>query len=108
MGRQENICADHTAFVGVVADLTVVFAEQLFSSTVGGAGHSRLSSTPFNLGDVEMEQGQSITLLLVNGLVHQSGNFRQEKDLLHQAEKSFLTQIADLRGNTFYRAATGD
>ncbi len=45
---------DYAALAGVVANLTVILAEQLFSGTVGGRGDGRLSRAPFDLGRVEL------------------------------------------------------
>ena len=42
MGRQQDFRADHAAFAGVVADLAVVLAVQLFPGTVGGRRNSGL------------------------------------------------------------------
>ena len=55
MGRQQDFRADHAAFAGVVADLAVVLAVQLFPGTVGGRRHSGLSRTALDLGYMKME-----------------------------------------------------
>ena len=108
LGRQENVCADHAALVGVVADLAIVFAIQFLPGSVGGGRDNRLSRAPFDLGNVEMEQGQLSAFLLVSGLAHQGGNFRQGKDLFHQKKKGPFAHAAHLRGDTLHRSATGD
>ena len=86
-----------SAIVGVVADLAVILAIQFLSGSVGGGRDNRLSRAPLDLGDVEMEQGQLSALLLVGGLAHQGGNFRQGKDLFHQKKKGPLVHAAHLR-----------
>lgn len=108
LGRQENVCADHTALVGVVADLAVILAIQFLPGAVGGGRDNGLSRAPLDLGDVEMEQGQLSALLLVGGLAHQGGNFRQGKDLFHQKKKGPLAHAAHLRDDALHRSATGD
>ena len=108
LGRQENVCADHAALVGVVADLAIVFAVKFLSGSVGGGRDNGLPRAPFDLGDVEMEQGQLSALLLVGSSAHQGGNFRQGKDLLHQDTKDTLAHAAHLRGHAFNICATGD
>lgn len=55
VGRQQDFRADHAAFSGVVADLAVVFAVQLFPGTVGGRRHGRLSRAAFDLRHMKME-----------------------------------------------------
>ena len=55
VGRQKDFRADHAAFSGVVADLAVVFAVQLFPGTIGGRRHSGLSRTALDLGYMKME-----------------------------------------------------
>ena len=55
MGRQQDFRADHAAFAGVVADLTVVFAVKLFPGTVGGSCHGGLPRAAFDLGYMKVE-----------------------------------------------------
>ena len=55
MRGQQDFRADHAAFSGVVADLAVVFAVQLFPGTVGGRRHSGLSRTALDLRHMKME-----------------------------------------------------
>ena len=43
------------AFAGVVADLAVVFAVQLFPGTVGGSSHSRLPRAALDLRHMKMK-----------------------------------------------------
>ena len=83
--------------VGVVADLAIVFAIQFLPGSVGGGRDNRLSRAPFDLGNVEMEQGQLSAFLLVSGLAHQGGNFRQGKDLFHQKKKGPFAHAVHLR-----------
>ena len=45
---------DYAAFMGVVAGLAVILAEQLFSRTVGGGCDSRLARAPLDLCCMEM------------------------------------------------------
>ena len=61
MGWQQDFRTDHTALAGVVAVLTVILAVQLFSGTIGGSSHGRLSGAAFDLGHMKMIQsdGQS-------------------------------------------------
>ena len=40
MRRKQDFRTDHTAFAGVVAVLTVIFAVQLFAGAVGGGRHN--------------------------------------------------------------------
>lgn len=94
--------------MGVVADLAVILAIQFLSGSVGGRRDNGLSRAPLDLGDVEMEQCQLSALLLVVGLAHQGGNFRQGKDLFHQKKKGPLAHAAHLRGDALHRSATGD
>ena len=108
LGRQENVCADHTDLVGVVANFTVIFAVKFLPGAVGGGRDHGLSGTPFDLGDVEVEQGQSIALLLVNGAAHQGRNFRQGEDLLHQQTESRLAHAAHLRCHALHISPTGN
>ena len=108
LGRQENVCADHAALVGVVADLAIVFAVKFLPGAVGGGRDNGLSRAPFDLGDVEMEQGQLSVLLLVGGVAHQGGDFRQGKDLFHQKKKGPLAHVPYFRDNALHRSATGD
>ena len=62
MGWQQNFGTDYTTLTGVVAVLTVVFAVELFSGTVGGCGNGRLPGAALDLGDVKMKQcdGQAL------------------------------------------------
>ena len=92
----------------VVVGLAIVFAIQFLPGSVGGGRDNRLSRAPFDLGNVEMEQGQLSAFLLVSGLAHQGGNFRQGKDLFHQKKKGPFAHAAHLRGDTLHRSATGD
>ena len=55
-----------------------------------------------------MEQGQLSALLLVGGLAHQGGNFRQGKDLLRQLSECRLAQPSHFRGNAFHVGPTDD
>ena len=55
MGRQQDFRADHAAFAGVVADLAVVLAVQLFPGTVGGRRNSGLPRAALDLGYMKME-----------------------------------------------------
>ena len=55
MGRQQDFRADHAAFAGVVADLAVVFAVQLFPGTVGGRRNSGLPRAALDLRYMKME-----------------------------------------------------
>ena len=56
MGREQDFRTDHAAFSGVVADLAVVFAVQLFPGTVGGRRHSGLSRTALDLRHMKMKE----------------------------------------------------
>ncbi len=82
--RQDNVCADHAALVGVVADFAVVFAEKFLSGAVGGRRDNRLPRAPLDLSDVEVKQGQLSALLLVCDAAYQDSDFWQGKDLLYQ------------------------
>ena len=64
LGWQKNICADHAAFTGVVADLAVVFAVKFLPGAVGSGCGNRLPHAPHDLGDMEVKQGQLSALLL--------------------------------------------
>ena len=108
LGRQENVGADHAALVGVVAGLAVVFAVKFLPGSVGGGRDNRLSRTPLDLGDMEVEQGQLSVLLLVGGAAHQSGNFQQGKDLLHKNIKAPFAHAAHFRGDAFNRRPTSN
>ena len=108
LGRQEDVCADHAALVGVVANFIVIFAVKFLPGAVGGGRDHGLSGAPFDLGDVEVEQSQSIALLLVNGAAHQGSNFRQGKNFLYQSTESRLAHAAHLRGHAFHFRPTGD
>lgn len=55
MGRQQDFRADHAAFAGVVADLAVVLAVQLFPGTVGGSSYSRLPRAALDLRHMKMK-----------------------------------------------------
>lgn len=55
MGRQQDFRADHAAFAGVVADLAVVLAVQLFPGTVGGRRNSGLPRAALDLRYMKME-----------------------------------------------------
>ena len=55
LGRQENVCADHAALVGVVADFAIVFAVKFLPGTVGGRGDNGLSRASFDLGNMEVK-----------------------------------------------------
>lgn len=57
MSWEKDFRTNHAAFVGVVADLTIVFAVKPFARTIGGRRNCRLSRTSLNLGNVKMEQG---------------------------------------------------
>lgn len=54
----------------VVADLTVVFAVEFLTSTVGSGCNGGLSGTPLDLGDMKMEQGQLPVRLLASGIAY--------------------------------------
>ncbi len=108
LGRQENVCADHAALVGVVADLAIVFAVKFLPGAVSGGRDNRLPCAPPDLGDVEMKQGQLSALLLVNHAPDQSRNFRQGKDLLRQLSESCLAQAAYLWGHALNRRPASD
>lgn len=56
MGRQQDFRADHAAFAGVVADLDVVFAVQLFPGTVRGSSHDRLPRAALDLRHMKMKE----------------------------------------------------
>ena len=88
--------------------LCIVLAIKFLPGAVGGAGHSRLPRASFDLGDMEVEQRQSITPLLVGGMTYQGGNFRQGKDLFHQQIKGTFAHAAHLWSYAFYRTATSD
>ena len=55
MRWQQDFRTDYVALAGVVADLAVVFAVQLFPSTVGGRCHSGLPRTALDLSYMKME-----------------------------------------------------
>ena len=54
-GTQQDFRADHAAFAGVVADLAVVLAVQLFPGTVGGRRNSGLPRAALDLRYMKME-----------------------------------------------------
>lgn len=49
LGRQENICRDHTALVGEVVNLPVILAIQILSGLVGRRSNGGLSRAPLDL-----------------------------------------------------------
>ena len=55
MRWQQDFRTDYVALAGVVADLAVVFAVQLFPSTVGGRRHGGLPRAAFDLGYMKMK-----------------------------------------------------
>ena len=54
---------NHAALAGVVADQTVVFAVQLFASTIGSALNCRSPGAALYLPNVEVIERQSFTTL---------------------------------------------
>jgi len=106
--RQDNVRTDHAALVCVVADLAVVFAIEILTGAVGRGRDHRLSRAPFDLGDVEMKQGQLFALLLASRAFHQGGNIRQGKDLLYQQTELGLAHAVHLRGHALHIGPAGD
>ncbi len=75
---------------------------------VGGGRDNGLSRASLDLGDVEVKQGQLSALLLVDGAAHQSGDFRQGKDLFYQQTEGSLAHAAHFRGHALHICPTGD
>ena len=57
---------------------------------------------------MEMEQRQSIIFPLVSGVAHQSGDFRQRRDLFRQNAKRALVHTARFRGYAFHIVISDD
>ncbi len=108
LGRKENVCADHAALVGEAVDLSVILAIQFLSGPVSGGRDNRLPCAPPDLGDMEVQQRQSVTPLLVDHAADQSGDFRQGEDSLCQLSEGRLAQAAHFRGNAFHVGPTDD
>ena len=56
MRGQQDFGADHAALAGVVANLAVVFAVQLFPGTVGGRRYGGLPRAALDLRHMKMKQ----------------------------------------------------
>ena len=54
MGRQQYLCADNAALVGVVAVLAVILAVQFFACSVGSGCNNGLTFAAFDLIYMEM------------------------------------------------------
>ena len=61
---------EYATLMCVVADLTVVFAVEFLTSTVGSGCNGGLFGTPLDLGDMKMEQGQLPVRLLASGIAY--------------------------------------
>ena len=55
MGRQQDFRTEDTAFLGVVAVLSVILAVQLFAGSVSGGRNSGLPCAAFDLGNMEVK-----------------------------------------------------
>ena len=106
--RKDNVWSDHAALLCIVTALAVILAIQFLPCSLGSGRDNRPPRAPFDLTNMEMEQGQSIILLLVNYAADQSGNFRQGKDLLHQSTEGRLAHAAYLRGHAFHIGPSDD
>ena len=66
MGRQKDFCVNHSALVGVVTVLAVIFAVQLLAGAIGGRCDDRLSCAAFDLVNMEMINCYSLVLLCLS------------------------------------------
>ena len=55
MGRQQDFRTEDTAFLGVVAVLSVILDMQLFPGSVSSGRNSGLPCTAFYLGNMEVK-----------------------------------------------------